>query len=38
VLRRLIDFLRERRDRVGEWDLGPDAAGVPVGAAAHYGN
>ena len=38
VLQRLIDFLRERRDRVGEWDLAPDAAGGPVGAAAHFGN
>jgi DNA-binding transcriptional LysR family regulator len=38
VLQRLTDFLRERRDRAGEWDLGAEATGAPVGAAGHFGN
>jgi DNA-binding transcriptional LysR family regulator len=39
LLQRLVDFLRERRDRHGEWDLGPETTGgAPVGSAAHFGN
>jgi DNA-binding transcriptional LysR family regulator len=38
ALQRLIDLLRERRDRVDESDLAPAATGAPVGAAAHFGN
>src|SRR3954453_16843299 len=38
VLQRLIDFLRERRDRAGEPGWPGEEAGAPAGAAAHFGN